>query len=63
MANPPPTTAATNLVGRHAHWYGNRGKEGGPIMAFYEGNYGRPMLLVLIDGKLTAKDAEGVNVE
>jgi hypothetical protein len=32
-------------------------------MAVYEDRYGRPMLLVLIDGKLTAKDAEGVYVE
>lgn len=63
MSGGAQTTMATNLVGRYAHWFGNRGKEGGPIMAVYEGNYGRPMLLVLIDGQLRAKDAEGVYVE
>lgn len=63
MAETNDKGIATNLVGKHGSWFSSRGKESGPIMAVYEGNYGRPTLLVLVDGQLRAKDAEGVYVE
>lgn len=59
---PDPRTIDSNLVGRHVSWNDGHYKAG-PVMAVYIGNCGRPTLLVLVDGKLVAKDAEGVYVQ
>ena len=53
---------ATSLVGQHVTWYGDRGREGGPIVAVWAPS-GRAGLLVAVvneDGKIVTKDADKV---
>lgn len=53
---------ATNLLGRHATWYGDRGREGGAIVAvvLVQGGF---LLLVNTDDGLRQKTAASVRVE
>ena len=56
------TPVSTNLLGRHVAWYGDRGREGGAVVAvtFYQGGF---VLLVATDDGLRTKNASGVKVE
>jgi len=56
---------ATDLIGRCVAWYGDRGREGGPIVAVWAPG-GRAVLLVAVvneDGKIVTKDAASVIVD
>jgi hypothetical protein len=53
---------ATNLLGKFAAWYGDRGREGGAIVAVavFQGGF---ILLVQTDEGLRQKTATSVRIE
>jgi len=55
------SAVSTNLLGRHVTRYGDRGKEGGSVVAvtFWQGGF---VLLVATDEGLRQKSASGVVV-
>lgn len=53
---------ATNLLGRHATWYGSRGSCGGTIVAVTFSRDGFLFLVSTTDEGLVTKRAEGVSV-
>ena len=52
----------TNLLGRYAVWYGDRGREGGTVVAVTH-DRGQFVLLVQTDEGLRTKGATNVRIE